>query len=537
MSERTDRGKGQNSQGLGQKVQPEAALEEEAGGATAGDVVCKDDQNRGGGDLNGCGMEGGEGENGTEAEELLDEEIDPLEKEGTGPDAEWEEMIRNIPVRVAQPPSAQQQRAKIQELLKALESEPDEPDEGRMEEALNWLRNLPDGIRNHEQFVAQSFSSHLPAWEQLLEKSPRKSAKAVLNWLRRGFKPRFVGTQGAKLQRRNIVEAMLARVVPKGQVEIYLSGKYPHKVQFANHRSFYANWGFSKGEIEKLVLWEAASIWDYANGDPQVINPMGVADSAGKQRLIINGKYVNLFLENLPFKYESLRDILAFTEEGSYMATWDQKSGYFHVPIHPNYRKYFAFKVGGITFAFNVLCFGFAQACYVFTKVMQEPVFELRKRGIPLSDYIDDTFTAAKTYLRCLRQSSVFGRFFSALGAYFGLPKCQFDPVQFLRGLGFMVNSREQTFTLSESKAAKLKSTFQDAIVEKTTSPRKLATMAGRIISASPAVLPAALFSRSLFEAIKGNSSWDFVFPTPEAVVDTARFWLERLDSFNGRRW
>jgi hypothetical protein len=100
------------------------------------------------------------------------------------------------------------------------------------------------------------------------------------------------------------------------------------------------------------------------------------------------------------------------------------KSGYFHVPIHPRYRKYFAFKVGGITFAFNVLCFGFAQACYVFTKVMQEPVLELRRRGIPLSSYIDDAFTTARTYFRCLRQSALGGQLFSALGAYFGLPKC-----------------------------------------------------------------------------------------------------------------
>jgi hypothetical protein len=288
--------------------------------------------------------------------------------------------------------------------------------------------------------------------------------------------------------------------------------------------SFYANGGFLKGEIEKLVLWGATSIWDFANGGPQVISPLGVAESAGKQRLIINERYVNLFLENLPFRYETLRDILTFTKHGSYMATWDLKSGHFHVPIHPKFQKYFAFRVGGITFTFNVLCFGFAQACYVFTKVMQEPIFELRKRGIPLSDYIDDTFTAAKTYLRCLRQSSVSGRFFSALEAYFGLPKCQFDPVQFLRWLGFMVDSREQTFTLNESKAAKLKTTFQDAISERTTSPRKLANMAGRIISASPAVLPAALFSRSLVEAISGNSSWDNIFPTPETVVDTARF-------------
>lgn len=185
---------------------------------------------------------------------------------------------------------------------------------------------------------------------------------------------------------------------------------------------------------------------------------MGVVESAGKFRLIVNARYLNLFLDSLPFKYQKLRDILAFTEEGSFIDTWDLKSGYFHVPIHPRYRKYFAFKVVSVVIQFNVLCFSFAQACYVFTKVMQEPIVELRSRGIPVSDYIDDGLTAAKTRARCLRQSTISALFFSTLGAYIGLPKCQFEPLQFLKWLGFMVDSRNQMFLLGESKPEKAKS-------------------------------------------------------------------------------
>jgi hypothetical protein len=168
---------------------------------------------------------------------------------------------------------------------------------------------------------------------------------------------------------------------------------------------------------------------------------------------------------------------------------------------------------------------------------MQEPILELRKRGIPLSDYIDDTFTAARTYLWCLRQSALGGRFFSALGAFFGLPKCHFEPVQLLRWLGFMVDTQKQEFRLGESKVGKLKQTLKDAVAEPKTTPRKLAVMAGRIIAASPAVLPAALYSRALFEAMQGQVSWDEIFPSPESVRETANFWLNNINRFNGRRW
>jgi hypothetical protein len=158
-----------------------------------------------------------------------------------------------------------------------------------------------------------------------------------------------------------------------------LSDRFPHTVEFQNHQTLYTNWSFSMDQIFKFVQWGAAGIWDKPE-PPVVINPIGVVDSAGKQRLICNGMYPNLFLEAMPFRYERLRDILAFTQQGSSMATWDLKSGYYHVPIHPDAQKYFCFKVEGVTFYFKVLCFGFAQACYIFTKVMQEVAMELRNR-------------------------------------------------------------------------------------------------------------------------------------------------------------
>jgi hypothetical protein len=185
------------------------------------------------------------------------------------------------------------------------------------------------------------------------------------------------------------------------------------------------------------------------------------------------------------------------------------------VPIHKDFRKFFCFKVGSIILSFKVLCFGFSQACYVFTKVMQEPALELRKRGIPISDYIDDSFTAARTRGRCIRQSSLSALFFGALGAFFGIPKCNLWPEQIQPWLGFVVDAEQQVFRVSEAKAEKLKKALQDMIEKPSTSPRKLAALAARILSISPAVLPAALFSRSFYSALQGKVSWDEIFPTP----------------------
>jgi hypothetical protein len=173
---------------------------------------------------------------------------------------EMEDGNRNLQARPAEVPGAAKQRARIKGVLAALEDEPEEPDDLRIVEAVEWLNDLSNRVLDHNSFVARSFADHLPAWEELPESLPRKSAKSVLSWLRKGFKPRFVGATGAKPKKRAIVKAMLRKVIPRGKVESYLSEKLPHRVEFENHRSLYSNWGFSKEEVEKLMIWGAASI-------------------------------------------------------------------------------------------------------------------------------------------------------------------------------------------------------------------------------------------------------------------------------------
>jgi hypothetical protein len=206
------------------------------------------------------------------------------------------------------------------------------------------------------------------------------------------------------------------------------------------------------------------------------------------------------------------------------MSNWDFKSGYYHVLIHPKYRKYFGFKVGDQVFQFNVVFFGYAQACYIFTKIMQEPCFELRSASIPVSGYVDDGFTAAATRLACLWQSLFAVLLQAALGGFHGLAKCQIDPIQEIKWLGFMIDSVKKRFVVGTSKLDKLKQFLTSILIKPSISARDLAQVAGKIISLSPAVARAALYSRTFFEAIKGSATWDAVFPNPSQVKSTLQF-------------
>jgi hypothetical protein len=87
--------------------------------------------------------------------------------------------------------------------------------------------------------VASNFAHFFPAWHELLKNSSRKSAKSVLSWLKTGFKPRFNGITDTKPEKLEIVKSMLAKVMPRKDVQKYPLTKRPGPVTFENHQSKY----------------------------------------------------------------------------------------------------------------------------------------------------------------------------------------------------------------------------------------------------------------------------------------------------------
>jgi hypothetical protein len=204
------------------------------------------------------------------------------------------------------------------------------------------------------------------------------------------------------------------------------------------------------------------------------------------------------------------------------MVTWDLKAGIYHLPIHPAYRKFFDFKVGNRCGVYNAICFGLLEACFAFTKVMQDPLIELRARRVPVSGYIDDEHSAPRTYGRTLRQAYFIIPLLASLGVFFGSPKCHFKPLQEQTWSGFLLNMLTQTFEVAPSKLEKVTAVLETAIQQPTTSARNLAALAGKLVALSPAVLPALLFSCKIFQAMSGKEDWDFIFPNPQAVKTEA---------------
>lgn len=273
---------------------------------------------------------------------------------------EWEQAMRNQKVREARAPTEAEQRRRIRELCRRMESNNGEPESDEARDLIEELRGLTGEIPDAEKFVAGGFARHYAAWDELMQLSGRKG-RNVLSWVKRGYRPVFADASQAKPEKLKIVREMLRRQYPGRDPEAFLTGDRPHKVSFKNHQSLYKHWDFSAKTLLQLVQWGAVEILD-DESQIQVISPLGVADQDGKLRLILNARYLNVFLKNLEFKYQRLRDALLFLEKDSHMATWNLKSGYYHIFLHPSARKYIGFKVGNLLLRYTVPAFGFSQA-------------------------------------------------------------------------------------------------------------------------------------------------------------------------------
>ena len=69
-----------------------------------------------------------------------------------------------------------------------------------------------------------------------------------------------------------------------------------------------------------------------------------VLSSTGKQRLVLNLRYLDQYMHVVEFKYEDLHTAALMIEIHEYLFKFDLKLGYHHVDIHPNHYQFLGFQ-------------------------------------------------------------------------------------------------------------------------------------------------------------------------------------------------
>jgi hypothetical protein len=171
----------------------------------------------------------------------------------------------------------------------------------------------------------------------------------------------------------------------------------PPAAALPNTRHAFAHRDFvSKAVAEGVTL---GTMVPCSASDLHCVLPLSVAvNSAGKLRLIWDGRHVNAHLPKVPFRMETLqREGRTLFRGSEWGGTADISSAYHHIPMHEDSTRFLGFEWEGQHYFFAVLPFGLSTAPWVFTTVMSNCVRFLRLKGVRLMVFLDDLIFANPT--------------------------------------------------------------------------------------------------------------------------------------------
>ena len=255
-----------------------------------------------------------------------------------------------------------------------------------------------------------------------------------------------------------------------------------------------------------------------------------------KYRLILNVKDLNMHVEYVHFKMDSLESCLNLMEPNCYMASIDLSNAYHSVPMHPNFTKYLKFKIDHQVYKYLVLPQGFRDSPRIFTKIMKPVVAHLRQNGFLSSLYIDDFYLQGSTFSECKENVDYTSAVLRSLGFEIS-PKSALIPSQKITHLGFVLDSVNMTVALSESKIAHVHDRI-NSILGKVISVRKLAQVIGTLVACLPAAEYGPLFYRGLeilkIRALKAEYNFERKIRLSEEATSDLYWWqAEGLTSSN----
>ena len=252
------------------------------------------------------------------------------------------------------------------------------------------------------------------------------------------------------------------------------------------------------------------------------------ADTTKKYRMILNVKQLNIHVEYVHFKMDTLESCLNLMDPDCYMASIDLENAYHSVPIHPDYTKFFKFLVGNQLYKYCVLPQGYRDSPRIFTKLTKPVVAHLHDQGILCSFYIDDLYVQGTDFDDCQSKVKYAVGFLESLGFDIS-PKSILTPTKELHHLGFLLNSQHMVVSLSPEKEMQVRRIILN-VLNQPMSVRTLAQVIGTLVACFPAVEYGQLYYRQLenfkIQSLKVRYDFDRVIVLPKEAIDDLQWWL-----------
>lgn len=380
-------------------------------------------------------------------------------------------------------------------------------------------------FRDPDHFIAANLQNHLPAWESILVGHPK--ADELFGYLSLGVDVRdFLVHFKGYFQGRYFDSALPPRNI------------FPNARNCANHEDFISTCILDRVKNGSLLVHGKVGSVD----PPYLVMPITVEPS--KPRMCHDERFLNLWIKDSPFTLDYITNLPRYVGLDHFQTTLDDKSGYDHVPLHPQSRTFFGLEWKGYYFMYKTLPFGWKASAYIYHTIGMAATCHIRSLGVPSSNYIDDKHLGQLRPLNQPRfefsnlQLSEMALFIACsillnLGYFLGIKKSCLIPSIKVKYLGYFSESDKQAFTLPSDKVLKFAALRDCILDQKTVSLKTLQKFAGKTTSFSLLVPGAKLYTNAVYNAISKGSRSGKPIPVSGALRDELVHW-RFLDSWDG---
>ncbi|KAF7245178.1 Kinesin-like protein KIF13A [Varanus komodoensis] len=211
----------------------------------------------------------------------------------------------------------------------------------------------------------------------------------------------------------------------------------------------------------------------------------------GGLHLILDLRNLNKFIVPKKFRMAALQNILPLLRREDWFASLDLKDTYFHISIHPSYRRFLRFAVANQLYEFTVLPFGLATAPRACTKCMAPVCAFLCLQGIQIYPYLDDWLLVSQSREGLLAAIHTTCALLNSLGLCINTEKSSFLSTQTLTFIGACLDSTLEKGFLPQDRQQTLARHIHRIRREGTVPVRSIQRILGHMAS-SVAVVPHA---------------------------------------------
>lgn len=266
------------------------------------------------------------------------------------------------------------------------------------------------------------------------------------------------------------------------------------------------------------------------------LQPLHVIIKDGrKPRLVLDlSRNLNDHLPKYKIRYEGIDHALGNCTPGCWFGKTDFADCFLAFDVKAEFREHLRFAFEGQAYEFKRMPFGLSTAPRLCELLLSIVSFDLRRRGIKHSRYVDDVMYFADSKDELERALA------TALDVYaaFGLPVGHHKTVhatQEITFLGVLFDSRAKTLALTPERKAEIVALCRSFLSRGRCKARQVMSLAGKFSFAAHVLPGARPFLRRIIDSFKGRRPNE-VLTVSKAFRCDLRSWLLYLNRWNGRQ-